>query len=427
MYNKKIFLLSLSLLFCFIINPVASSISLKDLNNLNLETLEKNKEINLLRVEHYLELAIEKEVDIFNVKYAFPPSYGYQTPILLEILNNTTANIIGYKIENDEKNPNKIVNFTINGTNDSEYSLIHFTAWVLVQSHDFSDLPDNKAFPNVSRLPSETKTWLADTEVTQVESKLIKIKAKQFSILNNEIISYSKRVASFIKYHRYLLFILQLKTRLFFSQDAKTTLLINGENVGRAHLACALLRNKNIPSRVVLVNNDQGFWTQMHYMVEYYIPDYGWVLLDTTKGETPYDIQKQVINRICYPEDENDTKTDYVFKFMKGEERWIWIDNENVRPNYVDCNDGSKSQMFSEATVGICELVYNGCFDQTKETFDLYQKYLGMNISDENKIFFENSVEFQKKAINSMKNNDALTYYCNIARAEEEYNKIVMG
>ena len=67
-------------------------------------------------------------------------------------------------------------------------------------------------------------------------------------------------------------------------------------------------RAKNVPARVLLVHNDQGFWTQMHYMVEYYLPGYGWVLIETTRGETPYETKRQVVNRVCYPEDEEDTK-----------------------------------------------------------------------------------------------------------------------
>ena len=146
------------------------------------------------------------------------------------------------------------------------------------------------------------------------------------------------RIAPFIKYHRYLFFVFELNTGLLLSQDARTTLLINGENVGRSHLACAFFRIYNIPARVLLVNNDQGFWTQMHYMVEYYCPGYGWVLLETTGGKTPYATYHQVINRVCYPQDEKDTKRDYIFPFMKGEERWLWIDTDDVSPYYVDCD-----------------------------------------------------------------------------------------
>ena len=406
--------------------PIASSNSIQRLNieNLDLNTLSNDKELHLLRVEHYLDLVAEESQGVFFVKYAFPPDYAYQAPILLEIFNDTDADILNYKIEDDKDNLNKVVNFTINGIPNNQHKLIHFTAWVLVENHDFSNLPESKPFPNVSKLPEDTKKWLVQTNVTQKDSILIRSTAKILKGLNDDMIRFAKRVAPYIKYHKFLSFLLQLKLGVFFSQDALTTLFINGENVGRSHLSCAFFRSQNVPARVLLVNNDQGFWTQMHYMVEYYVPDYGWVLLDTTKGETPYDTSRQVVNRICFPEDENDTKTDYIFKHMKGEECWMWLSTENVRPYYVDCDQASKSQMFSEKIISTPTIVSDACFDWTRYCFRKYQQFLGTNLSIENQICFEDAVFFQKSAINCFKSDDVLGYYYFVQRASEEYDKI---
>ncbi len=408
-----IFLISLS----FFYNAKVASIDIK--KNINTKS-----EIFLLRVEHYLDLLAEENTDVFNISYAFPPIYNYQVPILLEIYNDSTADIINYRIINDTLEPNKFVNFTVNKMYKDEKKLIHFTVWVLVENKEFNELPETVEFQEKENLPKNTKKWLSETDVVQTNNIFIKLKAMQIKLFHNNLISYADRVSSFIKNHRSILFLIQLRTGLFFSQDALTTLFINGENVGRSHLACALLRNKNIPSRVLLVNNDQGFWTQMHYMVEYYVPDYGWVLLDTTKGETPYETKRQIINRICYPQDENDTKTDYIFPLMKGEERWIWIENNNVRPYYIDCKEGSKSQMFTEEKKLVEKNLSDRCFNYTKITFNKYQRYLGMNLSCKNQIFFKNAINFQKKAINNLNRNNPEKYYNFIKMANEEYEKI---
>jgi len=79
---------------------------------------------------------------------------------MLEIFNDSTANITNYKIENDSKEPNKLINFTIGPMLKDEGVLIHFSFWVLVENHDFSDLPGNVEFPEVSDLPDETKKWI---------------------------------------------------------------------------------------------------------------------------------------------------------------------------------------------------------------------------------------------------------------------------
>lgn len=425
--TKKICLLLFSISIVFISSISSRGVSTQlDFDRLILECQTEDNEVHLLRVEHYLEIVAEKSIGRFNVWYAFPPDYQYQSPILLHVFDDTSEEVLNYKIENDTCIPNKFVNFTISGINKDEHKLIHFTAWVLVKHHNFSDLPINVDFPNKSHLPSATKKWLLKTDVVQLNSRLIKYRAKLFKMEHSDLISYAKKTATFIKDHRYQMFLLQLKFNMFFSQDAVTTLLINGENVGRSHLACALLRLQNIPSRVLLVNNDQGFWTQMHYMIEYYVPDYGWVLLDTTRAKTPFNTSRQIVNRVCYPEDENNTKTDYIFKRMKGEERWIWFSNNNVKPFYVDCKQGSKSQMFSESIVWTCDLVADACFDTTRTTFHQFQKYLGIGLTGENKKYFENAVGFQNEAINRMKIGNPLEYYYNIKRANEEYNKIIV-
>ncbi|HEC89684.1 MAG TPA: hypothetical protein ENI44_03775, partial [Thermoplasmatales archaeon] len=212
---------------------------------------------------------------------------------------------------------------------------------------------------------------------------------------------------------------------LFLSQDAVTTLFINGENVGRSHLACALFRSQNIPARVLLANNDQGFWTQMHYMVEYYIPNYGWVLLDSTKGETPYATKRQVINRICSIEDEDDTKRDYIFPFMTGEERWIWIDTDKVQPYYVDCRTGSKSQMFQESKVSIDTSTAEYAFLRTKTVFHIYEYFLNRNLNTEDTIHLNKAVDYQKQAVHTLaENDDFYQYIYFMDKAYDEYLSI---
>jgi hypothetical protein len=384
-----------------------------------------NQELDLLRVEHYLYVNASEDVGTFHIRFSFPPDYQYQVPLLLELYNDsTTTKIIHYQIENDTYEPNKIINFTIGSMEKDESVLLHFSCWVLVKNHDYSDLPQYVKIPKKYQLPKDTKIWLASTKVVQINSFLIKHKARQLHGISDNLIRYAGRIAPFIRNHRFALFVIELNLGLLLSQDARTTLLINGENVGRSHLACAFFRIFNIPARVLLVNNDQGFWTQMHYMVEYYCPGYGWVLVETTGGKTPYATKRQMVNRVCYPDDEQDTKNDYIFPLMKGEERWLWIDNNYVFPYYVDCKSGSKSQMFSEATVSIDSLTADYAFVLTQIVFRLYQKYLGENLTDENLQHFQNASTYQKDAIITLKANNSEGYISFLNKAYDKYKEI---
>jgi hypothetical protein len=385
----------------------------------------ENQELHLLRVEHYLFVNASEDVGVFHIRFSFPPDYVYQVPLMLNLYNDSTlSQIIHYQIENDTYEPNKIINFTMDAMKKGESALLHFSCWVLVENHDFSDLPPYVKIPKKYQLPDETKIWLASNKEVQVHSLLIIRKAMQLHGLSDNLIRYARRIAPFIRYHRFGLFILELDLGLLMSQDARTTLLINGENVGRAHLACAFFRLYHVPARVLLVNNDQGFWTQMHYMAEYYCPGYGWVLVETSFGKSPYATKHQVINRICYPQDEKDTKHDYIFPFMKGEERWLWIDTNSVAPYYVDCKNGSKSQMFSEAVVSPDQLTARFAFVLTQMVFREYQKNLGKNLTEEGLHHFENATRFQKDAIAELKTNNTEGYITFLQKAYDEFLEI---
>ncbi len=428
--NKLIAVSISSLFFVLIVSPLVGSETSFFEGSFpetytNLPTSKDNQELDLLRVEHYLYVNASADVGTFHIRFSFPPDYQYQVPLMLEIYNDsTTSDIIHYQIKNDTNEPNKIINFTIGAMEKDESVLLHFSCWVLVKNHDFSDLPSYVKIPKKYQLPEDTKIWLASTKEVQLHSLLIRHKARQLYGMSDNLIRYAKRIAPFIRNHRFGLFVLELNLGLLLSQDARTTLLINGENVGRSHLACAFFRIYDIPARVLLVNNDQGFWTQMHYMVEYYCPGYGWVLVETTGGKTPYETKRQVVNRVCYPKDEKDTKKDYIFPLMKGEERWLWIDNINVFPFYVDCKSGSKSQMFSEAVVSINRLTADYAFVLTQIVFRLYQKYLGENLTDENLHHFHNASLYQKDAITAMKADNPDGYISFLNRAYEEYKEI---
>ena len=428
---KKI--IAFGIVFLFILSTASHALSSdtyissekEEIEIKDVQTVSDEKELHLLRGEHYLYVNASDDVDEFHIRFVFPPDYGYQVPIYLEIYNDTTANISHYQIEDDSDGLNKLINFAIGPMTENESVLIHFSCWVLVKNHDFSDLPEEQKFPRRLKLPEETKPWLSATEVVQKNSILIRFKARQLRGIKNDMIRFAGRVAPFIKQHRFFLFLIQLRFGIFLSQDARTTLFINGENVGRSHLACAFFRSQNIPARVLLAHNDQGFWTQMHYMVEYYTPGYGWVLLDSTKGKTPYETKRQIINRICFPEDEDDTKTDYIFPYMKGEERWLWIDTDDVFPYFVDCDRGSKSQMFIESEIMTDSYKVDYSFLLTQIVFHQYEQYLGMNLSGENQQHFENATMYQKQAMEKLiETEDVNDYIYYMDSAFDEYKEI---
>ena len=137
--------------------PLASNAEKLNFESSPIEQLEEDKELDLLRGEHVLVLKAEDDVSSFNVRYAFPPSYQYQVPILFELLENTTAHILKYSIDNDTDGLNKVVNFTIGAMNNGENVTLHFNYWVLVKNNDYSDFPEYVKIPEKHELPDDTK------------------------------------------------------------------------------------------------------------------------------------------------------------------------------------------------------------------------------------------------------------------------------
>lgn len=424
---KKTFQKTIAIIMILLLSiaslPLVSNAEKLNIESSPIEQLEEDKELDLLRGEHVLVLKAEDDVSSFNVRYAFPLSYQYQVPILFELLENTTAPIIKYSIDNDTDGLNKVVNFTIGAMNKDENVTLHFNYWVLIKNNDYSDFPEYVKIPEKHELPEDTKQWLVSTKVVQVDNILIKLHARKLRGFNDNLIRLADKTASFIKYHRYLSFLIQVNIPIWFSQDAVTTLLISADCVGRSNLGCALFRANNVPARVLLVNPPYKFWTQMNYIPEYYCPGYGWVMIED--GKTPHEPKKQIVNRICFPDDENNTHTDYIFRFMKCEENWLWIDNEDVLPYYVDCIEGSKSKMFVEREATTCLSIADEAFFWTQTAFSKYQQYIGMNLTYKNLEHFQNAVSHQKTAIHNLQvSGDCLEYYYSMRRAFDEYNEI---
>jgi len=412
--------------------PLASNAEKVKFKNYEVELCGIDQELSLLRGEHYFYVNATDNVSSFNIKYSFPPEYGCQYPIFLEIIEDTTADIINYKIEDDILSPNKIINFTINGLSIGEQVLIHFNCWILSKHYYYEDLPDFFEVPPEDDIPKDVKKWLEPTEVVQSDKFLLRLRAKQLSLFtNNNIFKIADKISKFCKYHRYLIFLLQFNLQSILqypSQDAFTTLLVNGECPGRSHLGCALFRANGIPARVALaMPTAYDFWYEMHYMTEYYLKDNTWILTEVHGAKTPYEPQNQILLRICHPEDENNTQADFMYPRMKGLERWLWIDNENIKPYYIDCKEGSRIKSFNENTVNVDLNVANDTISLTSNVFSKYHNFLGSNLNGSNLAYFQNAENYILQAIDELdSSNDSFGYFYYMSYADYELDEILV-
>ncbi len=384
---KKLLVLSLCIQFSLL--PTSFYVAAQQITK---ETSEGLQELDLLRGEHYLYLNATANVTNVHIRYSFPPVYNYQIPIMLEIINDSTADILNYEIQNDSFAPNKVINFTLGPMQKGNLVSLHFYCWVLVINTNYSNLPQYVRIPKRCELPADTTYWLSSSDVVQANNVLIKIKAYELKGCTTNLFKLAHRIATYVKYHRLPFYSLQLTLGTLKGQDAVTTLFRNGDCPGRSHLSSAFFRANGVPAHVVMVTCNYPFWYQMHFMIEYYCPNYGWILSEVHKAKTPYEPKNQIIMRICSLEDENNPGHDYIFSKMTGVERWFWIDNIAVKPYYKDLVEGSKLNMFPENNLSTDSATAFATTNITETVFSLYQYYLGENLSIENMIHFHTAL-----------------------------------
>jgi hypothetical protein len=163
-------------------------------------------------------------------------------------------------------------------------------------------------------------------------------------------------------------------------------------------------------------------------MTEYYSGSrFGWILTEVHQAKTPFEPKNQIIMRICYPEDENNTQTDFINPRMAGVERWFWIDNEDIIPYYKNLKEGSRTRMIHENELNVEKIPGDDAVDITKIVFQKYEYYLSTDLAGQNLQFFQNAVDHQMKAIDELKNsNDSYGYIYWMGKANENYDNIIV-
>jgi hypothetical protein len=421
---------------------------------------DTEKELYLLHGRTNFTFLALDDVESFNFIHTIPPNYENQAPILFNIRDETTANIISYKMYNDTNYPNKVINFTIGSMTKKEKKIVSFEYWVLVKNKDYNDLPGYVEMPNFDKLPEETKLWLSSTKAIQSNNPLIKLKAKQ--LLRNSdknLLTYAENIVSYTmwtgerntKYnnkrdmyiHGGITNILwrmfpnkfQHLPKRFISignidipivapmfQDAVSTLLSCGVCSGVANLGTALFRAAGVPAKhLILTRMKYGVFAESEYVChcisEFYCPGYGWVWAETTVGKTAYESKHAIVLRVSYPEDEN--IAGYGIQGFGGLEQWYWITDNNICKNL-----STKGNCLVNLTV--VDSVADDAFVLTQDVWEFHTFYFGRQLSYQNKQHYLNAIYAQQDAIECFEQLDFYGYFSNTLIAYNEYKMITL-
>lgn len=343
----------------------------------------------------------------YQVYFVLPIATREQSPIWLEI---ECADMINYRfVRLDALN----VFVTARLNNSSATIHLKWTSWVLTKQHDYSGIPDSVPIPSLIDIPDSVKPWLMPTGCVQWEDPFVKHIADSIRGNTNDLIELANRINNYCKHIPF-----DWLTEPV-SWDAYYAMKWGNSCTGHAHAAAAIFRANGVPCRVLL--NIPTWITSrfdMHWIIEYYIPQYGWVKMETTNGNNPYtDASKEIITFACNPDDE------FSMTFPDNIESY-WFTSDTVFQHFYPDWNGAH---FGKG--------YNGVLDSsakvdliislTDSVYNYFTTYKGIELTAGQSSYFQTATDFQYKAFNAMKalKTDSLIYY--LYQSLNDYRKIL--
>jgi hypothetical protein len=216
-------------------------------------------------------------------------------PILINIprKNNYNLEVRNFNFKNI-RNDRNLIRMTLSNCEKNKRNYIAFEAYTLMKITDVSDMPKSVSFNSYSSLNKAKKNYTSASLTCQSDHPDIKSRALKFIQTNRDeanVIEVLRRIINFtgngIEYVGGS------------PQTALDTLKLGyAVCTGKANLAVALARALGIPARVILV-------CKTHFLVDFWIPDYGWVRADSTRAIFPVPKNYRTVIWIANIKDEN--------------------------------------------------------------------------------------------------------------------------
>src|SRR6185295_3057054 len=150
----------------------------------------------------------------------------------------------------------------------------------------FADLPKKAALP--AKWPDEAVAWLRPTKCVQCDDARIAAIAKALRIGTDDVREIVRRVLTRADE------IVSNVTGPLTELTAVDALDKEGSCTSNANLVAALLRASGVPARVLA---GYPLWSgplQTHYIVEAYVPRYGWYPVESTLGRASWPNCQQI-------------------------------------------------------------------------------------------------------------------------------------
>jgi len=409
---KEIIILALPMLFINSAN--AQSAKLQFCDSLHYDLLTESREGNTgLTKKLYLN-QVKGDLTIngiaskspYQVYFILPIAIREQAPIWFDV---QCPEMVDYRFIHLDKY-NVFVAAQVNNAPDTIH--LKWTSWVLEKENQYNDLPHPVPIPDFNELPDSVKPWLMPTGCVQWSDPFIKHIADSVRGTTTDLNILSNKI------HNYVLTIPVGFPIYPWSFDAYYAMKWGNSCTGHAHAAAALFRESGIPCRV-LMNSPTwvGSAFDQHWIIEYYIPQYGWVETDPTAGGNPnlHDYE-YAITFACNPEDE------FSMTYPNNMESY-WFTSDTVFQHlYPDWGGAHTASQYCFAPHIPCYITdtiakIDSVVFLADSVYNYFTTYQGIRLTNKQMNYFQAAQDFQSQALNYVKTGsiDSLPYYLNQA------------
>lgn len=360
----------------------------------------------LSKITGELTIFGQSEQPTYDAYFIVPISYDRQAPLVLDI---DCPEMINYKFIRLDKH-NTVVVARLNNSPDTIN--INWTSWVLTRNRDYLDYPDYASMPSLEDIPDSIREWIRPSSCVPYEDPFIDHIADSITGLSSDLISLSNETSNYC-----------LKIPSIFPVEPESfgayyAMKWGNSCTGHAHAAAAILRANGIPTRILLdIVWVSGF--DQHWIIEYYIPDYGWTKMESSNGQNPYAQSFEgIITFSCSLEDE------FPLLYTDNIETY-WFCSDTAFNHYNPRWGGAHSGEIIKSWLGNTGITtIDSIINISRQNYDYLTNFQGTNLTDYQTELFQTAVNYQEIALEKIKYGsfDSLSYY--LKEAYNAYTKI---
>jgi|GEM_PF-1025105 len=367
----------------------------------------ESSHVHLCRALGQLTVDICASEEIYTAYFHIPISFSEQVPIVVTL---DSPQLIDYRFLSLEP-PNLVVAARMQQALETS---LDWEVWVLVKENRFDDLPSEVPIQSLEELPDSVVRWLQATDCVQVQAPIVQQTADSLGRGMTDLIALADTIRSFCEH------LPGDMSHHPFSFDAVYALNWGSSCTGHAHAAAALFRALGVPARPLLVMPTWAqFWYDMHWIIEIYVPQYGWVKLETTLGQFPCYPHENIVVLACHPEDE------FPLFYPSGIEGYWHTSDPTLGMFNPGWGRAHRVLPYRDLAAPADRVDYAHAL--TDSVFQLYRQCWGVSLGAEAEAHLQAARDLHNDAVDRLKAEDLDGYLDDLQAALQHYRAINAG